>query len=135
MIEREDAVQPRSLGFVSRGDYVKAGIMSGAHAELLRTAVRERKNILVAGGTSTGKTTLVNALLAEVAKTGDRVVLIEDHRIVLDEPVPLARPRARGAAFDAIEERVLQRVLSKPGEEAAPTVQRIVPASEWRWAV
>ena len=43
-------------------------------------AVRERKNILVAGGTSTGKTTLVNALLAEVAKTGDRVVLIEDTR-------------------------------------------------------
>ena len=41
---------------------------------------RERKNILVAGGTSTGKTTLVNALLAEVAKTGDRVVLIEDTR-------------------------------------------------------
>ena len=49
-------------------------------AELLRAAVRERKNILVAGGTSTGKTTLVNALLAEVAKTGDRVVLIEDTR-------------------------------------------------------
>ena len=51
-----------------------------AQAELLRAAVRERKNILVAGGTSTGKTTLVNALLAEVAKTGDRVVLIEDTR-------------------------------------------------------
>ena len=50
------------------------------HAELLRVAVRERKNILVAGGTSTGKTTLVNALLAEIAKTDDRVVLIEDTR-------------------------------------------------------
>jgi sulfonate transport system ATP-binding protein len=62
-------------------------------------------------------------------------VLIEDHRIVLDEPVLLPRPRARGAAFDAIEDRVLQRVLSKPGEEAAPTVQRILPASEWRWPV
>jgi type IV secretion system protein TrbB len=32
------------------------------------------------GGTSTGKTTLVNALLAEVARTDDRVVLIEDKR-------------------------------------------------------
>ena len=60
-------------------DYVEAGIMSGPQASCLR-AVRERKNILVAGGTSTGKTTLVNALLAEVAKTGDRVVLIEDTR-------------------------------------------------------
>ena len=52
----------------------------GEQAELLRVAVRDRRNILVAGGTSTGKTTLVNALLAEVAKTGDRVVLIEDTR-------------------------------------------------------
>ena len=47
---------------------------------MLRQAVAARKNILVAGGTSTGKTTLTNALLAEVAKTGDRVVLIEDTR-------------------------------------------------------
>ena len=61
-------------------DYVAAGIMSAAQAELLRAGVRERKNILVAGGTSTGKTTLINALLAEVAKTADRVVLIEDTR-------------------------------------------------------
>jgi Flp pilus assembly CpaF family ATPase len=41
---------------------------------------RHRANILVAGGTSTGKTTLTNALLAEVAKTSDRVVIIEDTR-------------------------------------------------------
>jgi len=47
---------------------------------LLRKAVTERRNILVAGGTSTGKTTLTNALLAEVAKSDDRVVLIEDTR-------------------------------------------------------
>lgn len=47
---------------------------------MLRAEVQERKNILVAGGASTGKTTLMNALLAEVAKTGDRVVLIEDAR-------------------------------------------------------
>ena len=51
-----------------------------AQAAALRRAVAERRNILVAGGTSTGKTTLTNALLAEVAKTADRVVLIEDTR-------------------------------------------------------
>ena len=48
-----------------------------------RGAPRSRsraREILVAGGTSTGKTTLTNALLAEVAKTTDRVVLIEDTR-------------------------------------------------------
>jgi type IV secretion system protein TrbB len=62
------------------GDYVAAGIMRPEQAAVLRTAVAERRNILVAGGTSTGKTTLTNALLAEVAKTADRVVLIEDTR-------------------------------------------------------
>lgn len=46
----------------------------------MRAAVIDRRNILVAGGTSTGKTTLTNALLAEVAKSDDRVVLIEDTR-------------------------------------------------------
>ena len=61
-------------------DYVAAGIMTETQAALLKSAVGHRKNILVAGGTSTGKTTLVNALLAEVAETGDRVVLIEDTR-------------------------------------------------------
>jgi type IV secretion system protein VirB11 len=51
-----------------------------AQAEALRAGVASRANILVAGGTSTGKTTLTNALLAEVAKTSDRVVIIEDTR-------------------------------------------------------
>src|SRR5690348_12138178 len=54
--------------------------MTGRQAETLGTAVLARKNIIVAGGTSTGKTTLVNALLAEIARTGERVVLIEDTR-------------------------------------------------------
>ena len=61
-------------------DYVSAGIMGVAEADRLRSGVAERLNILVAGGTGTGKTTLTNALLAEVAKTTDRVVLIEDTR-------------------------------------------------------
>src|SRR5256886_14430819 len=54
--------------------------MSADEAGVLRRAVDRRRNVLVAGGTSTGKTTLVNALLAEVAKTSDRVGLIEDTR-------------------------------------------------------
>lgn len=61
-------------------DYVEAGIMSEREARLLQAAVRDRKNVLVTGGTSTGKTTLVNALLAEISKTGDRIVMIEDTR-------------------------------------------------------
>ena len=61
-------------------DYVAGGVMTAGQADLLAAAVRERMNILVAGPTSSGKTTLVNALLAEVAAGDDRVVMIEDVR-------------------------------------------------------
>src|SRR6516162_471906 len=74
------AIRRPAVAVFTLDDYVTAGIMGGDQAALVKTAVRDRKNILVAGGTSTGKTTLVNAILAEVAKTGDRVVLIEDTR-------------------------------------------------------
>lgn len=71
--------KPAAAVFTLAG-YVEAGIMTQWQAVALAAAVASRKNILVAGGTSTGKTTLTNALLAEVAKTADRVVLIEDTR-------------------------------------------------------
>nr|WP_065754443.1 P-type conjugative transfer ATPase TrbB [Bradyrhizobium paxllaeri] len=74
------AIRKPAVAVFTLEDYVSAGIMAEVQAELLREAVRERRNVLVAGGTSTGKTTLTNALLAEVAKTTDRVVLIEDTR-------------------------------------------------------
>ena len=74
------AIRKPAVAVFTLDDYAAAGIMTPAQAALLRRAVAERRNILVAGGTSTGKTTLTNALLAEVAKTADRVVLIEDTR-------------------------------------------------------
>lgn len=74
------AIRKPAVAVFTLQDYVAARIMSAGQAEVLRAAVGARKNILVAGGTSTGKTTLTNALLAEVAKTSDRVVLIEDTR-------------------------------------------------------
>lgn len=74
------AIRKPAVAVFTLDDYAPAGIMSAAQAATLRRAVAERRNILVAGGTSTGKTTLTNALLAEVAKTADRVVLIEDTR-------------------------------------------------------
>ena len=61
-------------------DYILAGIMSPRQAGVLALAVRDRKNILIVGGTSCGKTTLANALLAEVADLGERVVILEDTR-------------------------------------------------------
>src|SRR3984893_11130424 len=74
------AIRKPAVAVFTLEDYVQADVMSRPQANLLRLAVQKRKNVLVAGGTSTGKTTLVNALLAEVAKTSDRVVLIEDTR-------------------------------------------------------
>jgi type IV secretion system protein VirB11 len=61
-------------------DYVVARILTPPQAHVLKEAVRERRNIVVAGGTSSGKTTLVNALLAEVAGLNERVVILEDTR-------------------------------------------------------
>jgi type IV secretion system protein VirB11 len=74
------AIRKPAVAVFTLDDYVAAGIMTAGQADALRHAVAERRNILVAGGTSTGKTTLTNALLAEVANTADRVVLIEDTR-------------------------------------------------------
>jgi P-type conjugative transfer ATPase TrbB len=74
------AIRKPAVAVFTLDQYVASRIMTKAQAKSLRAAVERRLNILVAGGTSTGKTTLTNALLAEVAKTSDRVVLIEDTR-------------------------------------------------------
>ena len=59
--------------------YVDGGVVTPGQAEILRQAVRARRNILVVGPTSSGKTTLANALLAEVPAT-ERLILAEDLR-------------------------------------------------------
>jgi type IV secretion system protein TrbB len=74
------AIRKPAVGVFSLEDYVAAGVTTKHQAAILRASVAERKNVLVAGGTSSGKTTLANALLAEIAKSSDRVVLIEDTR-------------------------------------------------------
>ncbi|MDZ4842124.1 MAG: P-type conjugative transfer ATPase TrbB [Hyphomicrobium aestuarii] len=61
-------------------DYVAAGIMLPIQADVLVKAVADHQNIVVVGGTSSGKTTLVNALLAEVAGHDERVLILEDTR-------------------------------------------------------
>jgi P-type conjugative transfer ATPase TrbB len=60
--------------------YVTTGIMTALQCATIKRAVEERQNILVVGGTGTGKTTLTNAILAYMAEvaTAHRLVIIED---------------------------------------------------------
>jgi len=59
-------------------DYASQNIMTAGQVRCVREAIERRDNILIAGGTGSGKTTLANALLAEPAFTQDRVLIIED---------------------------------------------------------
>lgn len=59
-------------------EYEAAGILTRRQREELEQACLSRRNIIVAGGTGSGKTTLANALLQVMAKTGHRIITIED---------------------------------------------------------
>jgi len=61
-------------------DYVRSDTMSAKASIVLKNAVKTRQNILVVGGTGSGKTTLTNALLAEIAAEDHRVLILEDTR-------------------------------------------------------
>ncbi|MBE1527888.1 type IV secretion system protein VirB11 [Sphingopyxis sp. OAS728] len=74
------AIRKPAIAVFTLADYVASGIMAVDAADILRQGVRDRLNILVAGGTGSGKTTLTNALLAEIAGSNDRIVVIEDTR-------------------------------------------------------
>lgn len=72
------AIRKRAVHRLTLDRYVDDRVITLDQRDVLRQAVRERRNVLIAGGTSSGKTTLANALLAEVADTGDRVLVLED---------------------------------------------------------
>ncbi|MHB0888995.1 P-type conjugative transfer ATPase TrbB [Acidithiobacillus sp.] len=74
------AIRKKALLVFTLDDYVAKGIMTERQRDIIIDAVRERKNILVSGGTSTGKSTLANAVLhATGMETPDhRIVIIQD---------------------------------------------------------
>ena len=76
-------IRKRASLIYTLDDYVKVGILTMVQQEVLVEAVRDRQNILIAGGTASGKTTLANALIREIVTLGDsteRIVILEDTR-------------------------------------------------------
>jgi len=84
---------------------------------------------------------LVTHDVQEAIALADRVVLIEDGRITLDERIPLARPRARGnATFAQLEERILAHVLQIPPsadavDSSLGDVSLLKTVNQFAWAV
>ena len=80
-------------------DLVKLGSMSDEMAELLEHAVRQRCNVLISGGTSSGKTSMLNAL-ASYVPVSERVVTIEDTAELSLKHPHVARMESRPAGLD-----------------------------------
>jgi type IV secretion system protein VirB11 len=79
------SIRKRASRLIALDEYVSAGAMTGEQAQLIRRAVRSRLNIVVCGGTGSGKTTLANAIISEIVRTapGDRLVILEDTAEIL----------------------------------------------------
>lgn len=58
--------------------YVEKGELSKVQYDSLMSAITERQNIVISGGTGSGKTTMANAILAKMIETGDRIITVED---------------------------------------------------------
>ena len=83
LVERASfALRKKAALVFALADYVATGIMTQAQCQAIEDAVADRRNILVSGGTGTGKTTLANAILDAVARVSrdHRIVVIEDTR-------------------------------------------------------
>ena len=91
-------------------DYVTQGILIAEQSRTLKDAIAARANILIAGGTGSGKTTLANALLAEIAAHHERVVILEDTRelVCAAEDVVALRTRAGSVSLSDLVRSTLR---------------------------
>ncbi|ULJ74514.1 P-type conjugative transfer ATPase TrbB [Rhizobium gallicum] len=73
-------IRRRASRLIPLEDYVRSGVMTGYQASTIRTAISSRLNIVISGGTGSGKTTLANAVIDEIVKSApeDRLVILED---------------------------------------------------------
>lgn len=83
VVERASfAIRKKSTKIFTLADYVRTSVLTFGQSETLRGAISERQNILVVGGTGSGKTTFCNALLHELTSINDevRMLILEDTR-------------------------------------------------------
>lgn len=75
-------IRKKAIAVFSMQDYVEQGIMSQSQREIIEEAVRTRQNIVIVGGTGSGKTTLTNAVVRYIADAcpDDRLLIMEDTR-------------------------------------------------------
>jgi len=102
----------------SDADLVALGALSPQMAEFMRICVRNRKNILISGGTGSGKTTLLN-VLSNCIPDGERIITIEDAaelRLAHSHLISLeARPaNAEGRGCIAIRDLVKNALRMRP---------------------
>lgn len=73
-------IRRRASRLIPLDDYVKSRVMTEAQASAIRSAIDSRMNIVISGGTGSGKTTLANAIIAEIVASApdDRMVILED---------------------------------------------------------
>ncbi|MDI9818651.1 MULTISPECIES: P-type conjugative transfer ATPase TrbB [unclassified Legionella] len=74
------AIRKKAISVFSLDDYVQSEVMTTAQCAVIKNAVKTHRNILVVGGTGSGKTTLVNAIINEMVNHSptERVFIIED---------------------------------------------------------
>lgn len=73
-------IRRRASRLIPLSDYVSSKVMTEAQASAIRSAIDTRMNLVISGGTGSGKTTLANAIIAEIvaAAPEDRMVILED---------------------------------------------------------
>lgn len=82
----DEAKVTKSLGMTDHDEELRQLLLKNEKAAFIRKAIQYKKNILVSGGTSTGKTTFTNAIV-KVVPNHERLITIEDTReTVLQQP-------------------------------------------------
>jgi type IV secretion system protein VirB11 len=74
------SIRRRASRLIPLDAYVKSKVMTKNQADVIRNAIASRLNIVISGGTGSGKTTLANAVISEIVEAApdDRIVILED---------------------------------------------------------